>query len=103
MVKKFKVGFKFCGNCNPYIETQQLLLNLKKELKDEVDLVFWENQPYNALLILSGCLSDCAERPDFSGPTIVVAGNTLDHFPLEEENLKTTLIKKIELMKSEFN
>ncbi|MDK2919931.1 MAG: hypothetical protein PWQ37_2664 [Candidatus Petromonas sp.] len=95
MEKKIKVGVKYCGNCNPYIDTQQLFSILQNELQDEIIFTHWEKKPYDALLILSGCPADCAKRPQFSGPGIVVAGKTVDSFPIPEEQLPQVVKQKI--------
>jgi len=95
MNKNLTVGYKFCGNCNPYLDTKQLLLDLKKELSGEVEFVFWRDSSFDMLLTISGCLCDCAQRPDYLGPTIVVAANTLNYYPVKEGTLKDELIQQI--------
>jgi hypothetical protein len=95
MNKKLTIGYKFCGNCNPHIDTVQLLTELKKELTGEVTFVFWRDSVFDMLLIISGCLSDCAQRPDYAGPVLVVAANTLNFQPVKKESLKVELIQRI--------
>ncbi|MFZ7104561.1 MAG: hypothetical protein ACOWWO_18155 [Peptococcaceae bacterium] len=95
MDAKFTIGYKFCGNCNPYLDTPGLFRDLKKELREEIEFVYWENAVFDMLLIFSGCPVDCAQRPEFSGPTVVVAGSTLNYIPLAVKDLKRALLQEI--------
>lgn len=50
----------------------------------------------DVLLVLSGCPVDCAESPDFTGPKIRVAGETLDRIFWSSDKLDRNyqIIKK---------
>lgn len=80
-----RVGIKFCGNCNPVLDTVELARALAGA--SEIEFVHWEGFEYDALLILSGCAVDCASRPDFRGPTVIVAGNHINRVPRPLEDL----------------
>ncbi len=95
MDKKLIIGYKFCGNCNPYKDTRQLLADLKKELNEEAEFVFWRDSGFDVLLILSGCLTDCAERPVFAGPVLSVAAGTLNRVPLGDERLQQEIVRQM--------
>jgi hypothetical protein len=67
------IGIKFCGNCNPYIDTDEILKHIKSNFSHK-QFVYNTFEEADILLILSACRVDCATRPCFSGPIVVVAG-----------------------------
>ena len=75
-----RVGVKFCGNCNPKVDLVAVFHKMKT-MTDQMEFVFY-NDPggFDKLLILSACSADCATRPDFAGPTVVVAGGEVDYW-----------------------
>jgi len=85
-----RIGIKFCGNCNPQLDTLKLLLELKTYFP-EVEFVPWDAGQLQGLLILSGCSVDCATRFNFSGPQMVVAGLTLNTYSRSPEEILTGL------------
>ena len=89
----FKVGVKFCGNCNPVINSKEILAKLTRLLPECKFTVPGVN--VTALLILSGCETDCATRPDFNVDTIVVAGLSVDLVPCSEEYIPELVVKKL--------
>ncbi len=98
MRKKMKIGVKYCGNCNPYIDTRKIYLSLYKDLKEEVEFVKWDNQTYDVLLILSSCPTDCAKRPEFHGPIIAISDITIDYYSITVEQISELLKQKIRLL-----
>jgi len=57
-----KVGVKYCGGCNPRYERKQFLNRLQKELEKECTFeIAQENTLYDAILVLGGCNSCCAD------------------------------------------
>ena len=48
-----------------------------RQLLPHEEFIFNDYQRARALIILSGCQSNCADRPQFSGPIINVAGENL--------------------------
>lgn len=95
------VGVKFCGNCNPRIDTEKLLQSLKKQATN-IQFVFQDFTSAHILLVLSGCPVNCVTMPLFSGPVITVAGETLDGFYFSEEQLPNATLEKIEKLREEF-
>lgn len=89
----FKSGVKFCGNCNPVINSKKILARLTRLLPECKFTVPGTN--VDALLILSGCEKDCATRPDFDVDTIVVAGLLVDLAPCPEEQIPDLAAKKL--------
>ncbi len=89
-----KVGVKFCGSCNPYIDMGYVYKNIQGILG--VQYVSWESKNYDVLLIISGCPKNCITKPDFKGPAIIVAGNFIDMVTVSDEKLVEVLREKIE-------
>lgn len=89
------VGVKFCGNCNPDIDSKALLARLKEEVREKVNLVGHSSETKDLVLVLSGCPVDCAERPDFSGPVVVVAGETVQLKKCPEKDLPQIVLEQI--------
>lgn len=99
-MKTLKVGVKFCGNCNPRINGGTLL----NEISGEVPEGFWlpaDSLDKDVLLIISGCAADCATRPIWAGPTIIVAGEAVDYEPCNYAELVGVVSKKLEVIKDE--
>ncbi len=86
-----KVGIKFCGNCNPVIDARKLYGELEQrnrwEGKGCIELVAGDYTGVEILLVISGCLVDCATRPEGNFKEIVVAGETLNVHPCPREKL----------------
>jgi hypothetical protein len=79
LVMKKRVGVKFCGNCNPHVSTETIYRQIKESLGNNpyIEFLHWEEPQLDCLLVLSGCPADCANRPDFIGYEIVVAGKSV--------------------------
>ncbi|MFZ5753641.1 MAG: hypothetical protein ACOY3J_05330 [Bacillota bacterium] len=90
-----KIGIKYCGNCNPHIDSPAIINYLKEHSKGEWEFVSWNDNEMALLIIMSGCPADCATRPDFQGKVISVSGLYVDLHPVEEKVLKETLLKKV--------
>jgi len=88
------VGVKFCGNCNPQLDT----MNLFNQLQKVTGLAFrsWSDEGVEVLLILSGCPTDCATRPVFTDPMLRVAGSSLDGISIPTEQLTEIILKRLE-------
>ena len=97
-MKLLRVGVKFCGNCNPHLDCPKLLEKLIQKAKD-VHFVYWFQTSFDVLLILSGCPVDCASRPDFNGPTVVVSGKMVDRVPVPENLLLDHILGAFERLK----
>ncbi|MFZ5631338.1 MAG: hypothetical protein ACOY40_00665 [Bacillota bacterium] len=88
------VGVKFCGNCNPSIDSPVLLSQLEAKFAG-VKFVGWSEPGIRALLMLNGCPTACATVPEFTGPVITVAGNTIERFEVDPEALAEVVAAKI--------
>jgi len=89
-----RIGYRFCGNCNPRYETWVLLRELQQE-DPENKYVYWEDGKYDRLLILSGCERDCSHRPSPTVPTVVVAGETVDLRHVAREDLCRVVLERL--------
>lgn len=86
-----RVGIKFCGNCNPHKDMPKLLRSLIL-LAAEIQFVRWQEQPFDVLLILCGCPVDCASRPEFDGPCVVVTSESVDRCLVSDDELPVRTI-----------
>ena len=91
---KIIVGVKYCGHCNSVIEGPEVIEDIRK-LEPDLEFVTWQDQQKDILLILSGCASDCATRPQFDGPVIHVAGSSVERMQYSFTELPSQIIKKI--------
>ncbi|GAB6172119.1 hypothetical protein JCM15765_15970 [Paradesulfitobacterium aromaticivorans] len=86
-----KIGLKYCGNCNPAINTGELAAKLKCEFPNK-QFVRWDEDGIKVLIVLSGCARDCATRPPFTGPVIVVAGQTFNGWEVASNQLLNRIV-----------
>ena len=91
---KIIVGIKYCGHCNPIIEGPEVI-EIIHSLEPDLEFVSWEEQKKEILLILSGCASDCATRPQFDGPVVNVAGSSVDQIQYSITELPSQILKAI--------
>lgn len=87
-----KVGVKFCGNCNPYIDTVSLVQKLKSYLPN-INFVQWDEGGFSILLILNSCPVGCATHPEFSGPKLVVSSDSINYMTIPTEKLYDSIVK----------
>ncbi|WP_040683326.1 hypothetical protein [Thermosinus carboxydivorans] len=86
-----KVGVKFCGNCNPYVDMPTIFKELSMRAKG-ITFVRWDDENYDVLLVLSSCGRDCATRPDFTGPVIVATSEAVDRWPVTAGELPDAIL-----------
>jgi len=89
-VKGMLIGVKFCGNCNPVIDSPGLLAKIEARLNG-MRFVGWHEPGIRALLVLNGCRTGCATIPEFKGPVITVAGGTVQRFEVDPQVLDEVL------------
>ena len=101
-----KIGVKYCGNCNPLLDTPGLVKRLKAWLSsgspadaEGVEFVSYSAQEYDALLLLNGCGASCAEVPEYTGTVIRVDGLTVDWWPVEPDEIYDAVLAKITFVK----
>jgi len=91
---KFRVGVKYCGNCNTIIDGPALVEKVRERMPD-VEFVRYDDPAKDLLLIVSACPVDCASRPDWQGSTLVIAGKTVDLQAYEDTEMAAAVEKKI--------
>jgi len=95
------IGAKYCGGCNPTIDREKLVQEIKTLLPQEFILA--DNNPHDPWdvgILVCGCLTACAHKPDFKSPVqqwIVVAGNSVDCNAISEQQLAKTVLRKLKL------
>lgn len=89
-----KIGVKFCGNCNPQVNTLQLLEEIKEYYYD-IKFVKWDEEDYDLLIVLNSCSVGCSTHPDFFGTKIIIENNSINYEPVSKENLFCETIKTI--------
>lgn len=90
-----RIGVKYCGNCNPQINSPEIIRALGNLLPEEYRFIPWAQGDYRVLIVMGGCPADCADRPEFSGPLISVAGKHVDLQAVEEKDIPEVLLSKI--------
>ena len=99
-MKKLRVGVKYCGNCNPHIDGPALVKKIRARMP-EAEMLPAGSPEIDALLIVSGCPVDCATRPSFQGPTVVMGGANIDYVSYDVSQLVEVIIKKLENIKEQ--
>jgi len=87
-----KVGVKFCGNCNPYVDMPAVLQSLVAQAAS-LEFVHWEKPDYEVLLILNACPVGCCGRPSFLGPQVIVTSDAVDYWPVSKNELLPRILK----------
>ena len=85
-----KIGVKYCGNCNPHVPMPSVLQGLVERVP-AAEFVPWDSPGCGVLLVLCGCPNGCAQPPAFSGQTVFVTSQTVDHWPVAEADLVETV------------
>lgn len=95
---------KFCGGCNCQIDRSRLVDGIKKKLPPGDRLTTDTGAvPVEAGLLLCGCFTACADKPELSGLArkwIRVAGKSVDQREWPEDRLEEVVLKKIEEIKN---
>lgn len=90
-----RIGVKFCGNCNPRLDTAKLAGLLAAEA-GELHFVRWDDPAgWEVLLVLNSCQVGCATLPDFAGSCIFVTNESVQHWPVREEDMPAAIVDAI--------
>lgn len=66
MKNLIKVGVKYCGGCNPRHDRGSFAVKLSNRFKGIIDFEnVIEGKKYDALLVISGCTSNCADYDSY--------------------------------------
>ena len=93
---KKRIGVKFCGNCRPCIDAMEIYNALKISM-EKYEVGFWtEGAKPDCLVLINSCTAACVSTPGFSGPIIAVAPDSIDSRPVNEKNLVSGLVTRIQ-------
>lgn len=93
-----RVGVVYCGGCNPDIDREALVESLTKELGRPIPLAKEMGGRPDLVLLVNGCVRGCLSPgmfPGWAGKTVVVAGMTIDDWPVAGEEMVNVLSAKI--------
>ncbi len=92
-----RVGFKFCGNCNPGIDAKAIYKEIAENINKSgcMDIVTKNDQELDVLIVISGCPIDCAERPQNAIRIISVAGESVDFVNCLPEKIAGVVLQKL--------
>lgn len=93
---ELKVAVKFCGHCNPQMDMFELYRALLGKCEKTEFCFFSQDSCADLLLVLNACSSQCAACPPFSGQTVIVSPEEIDHWPVSSEHLLSAIQKTIE-------
>jgi hypothetical protein len=97
--KHLKVAIKYCGSCNSYIDLERIGRELRTWLLDEgFGLVPADSSSIDLIVILNGCETACADRPEVRARarrTVVVAGEIFGSSRVPERNLSEAILHEI--------
>ena len=93
-----KVGVKFCGNCNPHVDTGEIYRAIQDKLGqlEGFELVSKDTPGLDVLIVISGCPVDCAERPPGEYLEIVAAGETLNRVGCTVAEMPKKVVEQLE-------
>lgn len=96
--KIHKIGIKLCGHCSPRKDMQSLVYELSNIMED-CRIVYWmQDTNVDVLLILNACEAGCASCPAFAGKVIRVTPETVDCYPVKEEELADAIRERLETL-----
>ena len=94
-----KIGVKYCGNCNPQIDSPEIVRKLEKILDSNLLPFFYDDYPQlDLLIILCGCPKKCVDIPEVSRKAkycLVVGGETVNGVAVKAGDLTAFLKEKI--------
>lgn len=89
------VGVKFCGHCAPRRDMTEVYAALRAQAPELLFCCWAEKAAADALLILNACRSECASRPAFLGPVVVVSPEAVDHWPTPPDQLCPAILQRL--------
>lgn len=89
-----KVGIKYCGGCNPYIDRKLLTKRLRDKLEpDTYAFEYFDFHDCQVVVVLNGCNVGCAEVQKNKN-SIIVSGSEIDGKQYLEESLPSEVIRR---------
>jgi len=94
-----KIGIKYCGNCNPHIDSHEIVRNLEKSLTSNLLPLFYNDYPeLDILIIVCGCPKRCVDIPEVRRKAkcfLVVGGETFKGAAITDGDLPAILKEEI--------
>ncbi len=92
---KFRAGILYCGGCNPYFDREELFREIEAEFSEVIDFrPYKETEPFDIILLINGCQSECLMEVDYSGKLIVLNDKNYKNFSEEIKTAVLSLRKK---------
>ncbi len=90
-----RIGIKYCGGCNPYIDRSLLTRRLAEELRDhDCSLEFFQISGCDVVIVINGCAVGCAKVPQ--GKIIAkICGAELNMRSVSEEDLPRETARRV--------
>ena len=94
-----QVLLKYCVGCNPDINRSKIVSEVKRGLPPDIELVSKATaEKAEVGIMMSGCTTTCLDRDDvrqLAKQWIIVGGNNVNYFPVDNDKLADQIIKKI--------
>lgn len=90
-----RVGIKYCGGCNPYIDRDLLTRHLMNKFKQlNFGCEFFDLKNCEVVLVINGCSVGCVGIPK-NQKVVSVCGTEVDQEPFSEDILLEEIIKRV--------
>ena len=92
------IGIKYCGGCNPLIDRR--IGARDRKIAPVTDM---SSTPWEIGILVCGCPIACADRPDVRGISkrwIRVGGSTVDLDSIQEDEMASVIVGKIDLLQT---
>lgn len=87
-----RIGMRFCGNCNPAIDSRALVKELARR-RPGAAFLGADASGLDALLLISACAVDCVTRQAGRGVlTVAVAGESVNCLPCPRTELPERIL-----------
>ena len=91
-----RISIKFCGGCNPRIDRGEVAQEVRDALREDGYEVVYNTLDADIVVYLSGCASSCSQRySEKEVPGVIVAGETIDSWPVDERQLAREIVTKV--------
>lgn len=80
-IKSLKIGFKYCGGCNPRYDRKAFYEEFKACVDEDMDTsLAREDEKYDWLIVLVGCSNNCADisRLNFEHKIVIAEYRQVD-------------------------
>ena len=95
-----RIVVKYCGNCNPEINSPRIIDQWMTTVKDDEVTFHPEGERLvDLLIIICGCRKACVDRPEvreMGRQVIVIRGRWIGGLGVAESDLKNELIRRVE-------